>query len=119
MSEKDCGSCDYQGRIEQQRVECRVDNEWHKRGHSCENFKEYVQGKTQEEKTSEAREIMRRRQEREADQSRRDFEEKMAMRREKFEKKLWLASWWWQIGLLVFGTLLGIAGTLIVQALKK
>jgi hypothetical protein len=130
MAEKDCGSCDHQGGFEQKRVECRVDNKWHERGYRCQDFKEYVQGKNTEERVLEAHEIRRRREAGEAEQNRREFEEKMAQKdrdhteelqrlRMEFDRKLWRASWWWQVLLVVFGWALGVAGTVVFQALRK
>lgn len=118
MKEDDCGSCDHQGRVELKRVECLVDGEWHERGDKCEDFKDYVHSKLNEQRASEAREIGRGRQAAKDEQSRREFEEKMAQKdrehaeelqrlRMEFDRKQWRASWWWQIVLFVIGTIVG------------
>jgi hypothetical protein len=130
MTENDCGSCDYQGRVEQKRAECRVDGKWHDRGYICEDFKEYVQGKNTEERISEAREIIRNREAREAERSRREFEEKKAQKdrnhaaellrlRIDSDKKQWKASLWWQGLLVLIGAILGFIGGLVLQYLRK
>ncbi len=63
---------------------------------------------------------MRRRKEaKEAEQRQREFDEKMAERAREHDRKLWRASLWWQAALVVSGAILGVIGTLIVQALTK
>jgi hypothetical protein len=119
MNEKDCGCCDYQGGLEQTRVECRVNGEWHKRGHRCEDFKEYVQSKNESERVSQAIEKRREKENRANEQSRREFDDKMAQKdrehatelqrmRMEFDKKQWRASWWWQIILFISGFVAGL-----------
>jgi hypothetical protein len=115
MSEEDCGNCDYQGGIDPQgRVECRVDGLWHPRGQRCEDFKDYVQSKNESERVIQAVEKRRERNE----QREREFAEKMVQRdrehatalqheRMRFDKRLWMASWWWQIGLVIISALVG------------
>jgi len=78
MSDKNCGHCDYQGGGDQKRIECRVDNEWHEIGYSCDDFKVFVPSKTQEERRAEAYAVGRRKEAKDAEQSRKEFEEKMA-----------------------------------------
>jgi cation transport ATPase len=128
MSEKDCGNCDYQGEgMEQKKVECRVDGKWHERGYKCEDFKEYVQGKNVSVRVTQSTEKKRERETKASEQSRREFEEKESQKnrdhaaeltRKQMEqaKKLWMASWWWQIILIFIGAALGYAVTLLVKS---
>jgi len=110
MSKEDCASCDYQGRVEQKRAECRIDGEWHKRGFICDDFKEYVQGKSNEERLAQAFEIRR---ERGAKKEREHAEELQRIRME-FDKKLWRTRWWWQLILVIIGAVLGFFGKMIL-----
>ena len=129
MDKPDCGSCDHQGQVEhkKKRVECRVDGQWHERGYRCEDFKEYVQGKTTKERRAEALEIRRERRAEAEGQKDKEFAEKMAQIERKhqdklaqkdrehveklqeirmeFDKKLWRLSWWWQLILVFMGGL--------------
>lgn len=131
MSEQDCGSCDHQGDINhpQKKVECLIDGEWHERGYACEDFKEYVQGKTSEERISEARDIRRRKDAKAAEQREIEFAEKMAQKdrehdaqsaqlkmkhdaelqkeKMKHDKKLWWATVRWQLILAFVSAVLG------------
>jgi uncharacterized protein YhaN len=119
MKEKDCANCDYQRSIDSQhRVKCLVDGLWHERGYRCEDFKDYEQSKNVLEKLSQAFEKKWERETKANGESEREFAEKMAQRdrdhatelqreRMAFDKKLWMASWWWQLGLILFGALVG------------
>jgi hypothetical protein len=125
MSDKDCGSCDYQGSVEQQRVECRVDNKWHERGYTCPDFKDYDSNKNQSERLAQALEKRKERVAKATEQGERKFVEKMAQKnrehdaglqqeRMAFDRRQWTASWWWQSILVVVGAILGfIAGLLL------
>ena len=57
-----------------------VDSKWYEKSHSCEDFKEYVQGKTNEARLTEALEVKRRKDATAAEQREREFAEKMAQK---------------------------------------
>ncbi|MCX6575405.1 MAG: hypothetical protein NTV82_03310, partial [Candidatus Aminicenantes bacterium] len=61
-----------------QRAECRVDNKWHERGHTCPDFKDYDSNKNQSERLAQALEKRREREAKVAEESGREFEEKVA-----------------------------------------
>jgi hypothetical protein len=108
MSKKDCGSCDYQGKVEQERAECRIDMKWHKRGFICDDFKDYVQGKSNGERVAEAHVIGGERRARKA-------AEELQRKQMEFDKKLWKTRWWWQLILVIIGAVLGVVGTIIFK----
>ena len=140
MNDKDdCGSCDYQGDfITPQGVECRIDHKVHERGYRCEDFKISVPGKhlsvrqeqalekrkvraakaSEERNTEFAEKVAQQEREYAAEIARinREYDAKLQEDRMKFERKWSLI----QIVLgAVLGAVLGIAGTLVVQALSK
>jgi hypothetical protein len=136
MSNQDCGSCDYQGAIQRDRAECRVDSKWRERGFRCDDFKDYDHSKTQEERLKQAIERKREREATTVGQWEREFAERMAQRereyaeglankdrehatelqkqRMEFDARLWKASWWWQLALVIGGALLGFITNLLL-----
>lgn len=40
-SEKTCGGCLYQAKVDRNEVFCMVYKDWYKTGHSCENYQRY------------------------------------------------------------------------------
>ena len=108
MNKEDCGSCDYQGRVEQKRAECRIDMKWHERGFICDDFKDYVQGKSNGERVAQAQAI---RGERRASKLAKELQRE----RMEFDKKLWRTRWWWQLILVIIGAVLGVVGTIIFK----
>jgi len=78
MSGKNCGNCDYQGEVTQQRVECMVDLESHERGYSCQDFKDYVPGKNQSVRLAMALEKRKERAAKASEQRNREFAEELA-----------------------------------------
>jgi hypothetical protein len=142
MSDKDCGNCDYQGDfITPQGVECWIDQKVHERGYRCQDFKPHFPGKNQIVRLEQARAKREEREAKASEERNREFAEKMAekdrecadkiarINREHdeklqqkgmaFERRQRRTSFWRQVVLAVFSASLGIAGTLIVQALTK
>lgn len=128
MSEQDCGSCDHQGDVNhpQKKVECLVDGKVYEQPHSCEDFKEYVQGKTSEARLAEALEVSRRREAKAArestekmEQMKMEYDKELTQMKMKHDTKLQRASLRFQLLLVVFGFVIGIVGTLITQAILK
>ena len=125
MSEH-CGNCDHYHYGKQEKIECFVDGKWHETGDSCDDYKKRVTGKTLEARLTEALEIRRIKEAKAAEQRKREFDKREAEKdrqhakellqmRMKFDKRLWRASWWWQLILVVIGAGLGILGTLIFK----
>jgi len=126
MDNKDCGSCDYQGVVQPQRVECRIDDNWHERGYHCNDFKDYVQGKTAEERVKQAIEKKQAKERLLAEQREKELAEALAKKgrehakelqskRMQFDKKLWRASWWWQVILVFLGAILGFIANMLLN----
>ena len=118
MSEH-CGNCDHYHYLKQRKVDCIVDGELHDTGNSCDDYKKRVTGKTLEARLTEALEVRRIKEAKAAEQRKREFDEKMAEKAREHDRKLWRASLWWQAALVVSGAILGVIGTLIVQASTK
>jgi len=137
MSDKDCGSCDYQGDVvTSDHAECMVDLESHERGCICQDFKVHVPGKHMNVRLAQAAAKRKEREAKATEQRDREFAEKMAQKdREKteeiarinrehadklqqkgmaFERKQRRTSFWGQVVLVVVGAILGfIAGLLL------
>ncbi len=112
-----------------------VDGKVYEKPHTCDRFKQYVQGRNKEERLALA--LEKRREEEDARKTKEDrnFSEKLAQKdREHAEelaqkatahsaelarlqreqnKKLWRASWWWQLGLVILGAVIGFVLKLI------
>ncbi len=124
MTDRNCGNCDYQGIITQTTRECLVDGKVYEKPHTCDRFKQYVQGRNKEERLALALEKKREEDDAKKTKEDRDFSEKLAqkdrahsaelarLQREQ-NKKLWRASWWWQLVLVIFGAVIGYAVRLI------
>ena len=93
-------------------------------------YKKRVTGKSLDARQKESLEVRRRKEAKEAEQRQREFAEKMAEKdmqhekglqqmRMKFDKRLWRASWWWQLILIIVSAGLGVIVTLVVQALTN
>ncbi len=126
MSEGQCGNCDHYHYLKQRKVDCIVDGELHDTGNSCDDYKKRVTGKSLEARQKESLEVRRRKEAKEAEQRQREFAEKMAEKdmqhekelqqmRMKFDKRLWRASWWWQLILIVVSAGLGCLAAWILK----
>jgi len=126
MSEGHCGNCDHYHYGKPGKIECFVDGNWHETGDSCDDYKKRVTSKPLEARLTESLEVKRSKEEKEAEQRNREFAEKEAEKdrqhakelqqeRINFDKKLWRASWWWQLILVVIGAVLGFVGTIIFK----
>ncbi len=100
MNKEDCGSCDYQGKVEEERAECRVDFKWHESPHFCDDFKEYVQDKSNGERVAEAQAVR-------AERRALNLAAGLQRERMKFEKKMWWQTLWWQFILAFISAGLG------------
>ena len=97
MKEPNCGNCDHLLRVEQKRVACRIDGEWHERGYRCNDFKDYVQGNTNENRQAEALEIRREREAKAAEQRQREFAGKETQKDRELAKKFQRQNFWLKI----------------------
>jgi len=111
MSEEHCGGCDYHILVRQGLFECRIDGERHERGYHCKHFKTHDPRKSSEDRQTD---VIGKRREIEA-QKDREHAIELAQTRMTFDKKLWRASWWWQLILVVIGAVLGFIGTIIFK----
>ncbi len=102
-----------------------VHKNWYEKGYKCDNQRKFSNMVIQL-RLDMANEVKRREDAKEAEQRDREFAEKEAekdrqnakeLQREriKFDKRLWRASWWWQLSLVA----VGVIGTLVVQILTK
>lgn len=120
MRAKDCGICDYQGSydLKEEAWSCRVDEQWHKRPHSCEHFVEYGTARKEEERAAKAAEIRHQIAEKESEVRQREFEaweaEKqraheiaLADRQMLLQKKHFWMNWWWQFVVFLLGGVVG------------
>jgi len=130
MSEGQCGNCDHYQYIKHGKIECLVDGKLHDTGDSCDDYKTRIPSKSITVRSEEALEVKRSKKAKEAEQRQREFAEKTAEKgmqhekelqqmRMKFDKRLWRASWWWQLILIVVSAGLGVIVTLVVQALTN
>ena len=126
MSEGHCGNCDHYHYGKEGKIECFVDGEWHDSGDSCDDYKKRVTSKPLEARQTEALEVRRIKEAKAAEQRKREFDEKMAEKdmqhekglqqmRIKFDKRLWRASWWWQLILIVVSAGLGCLAAWILK----
>jgi len=124
LADQNCGNCDYQGGVSQKTIECLVDGEVYDRPHTCDRFKPYVQGRNKEERLALALEKRREEEETRKSKEDRDFSEKLAQKdrehvaelarlQRELSKKLWRASWWWQVGLIIVSALIGFVVRMI------
>jgi hypothetical protein len=100
MNKEDCGSCDYQGRVEQKRAECRIDFKWHERPHFCGDFKDYVQGKSNGTRLAEAQAVR-------AERRALKLAAGLQKERMEFETKMWRQTLLWQFILTLMSAGLG------------
>ena len=108
MSEGQCGNCDHYHYGKHRKIECLVDGKLHNPDDSCDDYKTRIPNKSLTVRSEEALEVKRSKEAKELQQE-----------RMKFDSRLWRASWWWQLILIVVSVGLGVIGTLIVQALTK
>ena len=135
MADRNCGNCDYQGNITQTTEECLIDGKVYEKPHTCDRFKQYVHGRNKEERLALALKKSKEEEDARKTKEDRDFSEKLAQKdREHTEelaqkdrdhaaelarlqreqnKKLWRASWWWQLILVIFGGVIGFVLKLI------
>ncbi|TET66051.1 MAG: hypothetical protein E3J56_15000 [Candidatus Aminicenantes bacterium] len=127
MSEGHCGNCDHYHHLKQGKVDCIVDSKLHDTGDSCDDYKTRIPSKSSTVRSEEGLEVRRSREAKAAEQRDREFAEREAEKdrqhakellqtRMKFDKRLWRATWWWQLILVVIGAGLGIFGTLIFKS---
>jgi len=126
MSGNTCGHCDHHEGVRSGEIECLVFSAWFDKYHSCEHFKEYSHSKTLEIRAAEALYVKKAIDAKASAQSEQEFAERMAQKeqdhntelqrqRMEFDKRLWLASWWWQVVLIAGGAILGFLGSLLLR----
>jgi len=136
MEKTNCGNCNWHDEIKQKRTYCLFYDGWSDINYTCENFVKYSNMNREERsrRASEARERLetKEREEREKQEGERRAQEEqrhaeeiarlnrnhtteLQQTRMTFDKKLWRASWWWQLILVVIGTVLGVVGTIIFK----
>ena len=136
MEKTNCGNCNWHDEIQQKKTYCLIDDQWYDVSHSCENFLKYSYI-NREDRAERAREFRKRlesgaREQREKEeatvkeQREREFAGELARKdrehaselqqvRMTFDKKLWRASWWWQLILIVVSAGLGFLGAWILK----